>query len=182
MRHLGSVLGIMLALSVHAFGQAGSYSQSWNGTWNLDMVKSTFGPILFPGAPPNMTIVAQRVKIERSDGNIRFSGETTVSLSGKTVSSKDDTSLSLDGIATAVGPAKLAFRPIDATAFEIISSGILQDKEYQEVSRFVFSKDGSSLTETKTQTERAISPTGGDKGKAEPTKSSISILIFRRAS
>ena len=177
MRCCGGLLGILVALSVQAFGLEGPYSQTWNGTWSLDVEKSTFGPILFPGVPPKMTVVAQKMKIERADGNIRLSGETTVSLSGRTVTSKDDTSLSLNGNAAAVGPARLTFRPIDAAAFEILTTVILRDTEYREVSRFVFSKDGRSLTETKTQAERPRSSNDG-KGKAEPTKSSSSVLIF----
>jgi len=180
MRRCIACFAISLALSVHAVGQAGPCSGDWTGSWTLDVEKSTFGPILVPGVPPNLTVVAQTVKIDCADGKIRLSGETTVTLSGQAVTSKDDLSLALDGTATDIGPARLAFRLVGAFEFEIVSNLKLKDKEYEEVSRFAFSQDGKLLSETKTQTERAGASDGGEMGNGRPTKSSTSVLIFAR--
>jgi hypothetical protein len=48
------------------------------------------------------------------------------------------------------------------------------------VSRFVFSPDGKSLTETKTQTERAMVAEGADKSSGTVIKTSTSVLVFVR--
>ena len=64
------VFGIFLAISSQAFGQA-QFSERWAGTWRLDVEKSTFGSILFPGVPPDTVIVRQTLKIERVDQKIR---------------------------------------------------------------------------------------------------------------
>jgi len=182
MRRCRRTLAVLLGLSYQAFGQPGPFSERWIGTWSLDIGKSTFGSILIPGVPADMTIVRQTLRVERAGEKIRLSGETAVRLSGNTITSQDDTALSLDGREYNVGPAALAFRPVDSSAFEILSRLKVNDKEYQEVSRFVFSLDGKTLTETKTQTERSDAPGRGDKGKKdEAVRTSITILIFSRA-
>jgi len=178
MRHYAAA-GILLALSSQAFGQ--SYSENWTGTWKLDIDKSTFGLILFPGVPPGMTIVGQTLKIERADQNIRLSGESAVKLSKNVISNPEDTSLRLNGDETNLGPAVLAFRPVNPFEFEILSRLQVKDTKYQEVSRFVFSTDGKTLTETKTQTQRAVAPDGGGKAKVASIRSSTTVLIFVRA-
>jgi hypothetical protein len=178
MRRCRRALAIFLALSYLAFGQPAPFSEKWTGTWNLDIGKSTFGLILFPGVPADMTIVRQTLRIERAGEKIRLSGETDVRLSGNTITSQDDTSLSLDGTETSVGPAALAFRRADSSAFEILSKLKVNDREYQEVSRFVFSPDGKTLTETKTQTEK--SDRAGNKAKDEIVRSSTTVLVFAR--
>ena len=182
MRRCRSTLAILLALLYPAVGQPGPFSEKWTGTWSLDIGKSTFGSILLPGVPANMTIVRQTLKIERAGEKIRLSGETAVMLSGNTITSQDDTALSLDGRESNVGPAALAFRLVDSSAFEILSRLKVNDREYQEVSRFVFSPDGKTLTETKTQTERSNAAGPGDKEKREAARSSITVLIFSRES
>jgi hypothetical protein len=46
------------------------------------------------------------------------------------------------------------------------------------VSRYVFSSDGSKLTATKIQTERALVPTGTDKSKGAVIRTSKFILLY----
>lgn len=38
---------------------------AWTGTWVLNVPKSTFGPILLPGAPEGFKVVSQTLKITR---------------------------------------------------------------------------------------------------------------------
>jgi hypothetical protein len=127
-----------------------------------------------------MVIVGQTLKIERVDQKIRLSGETAVRLSGNIITTPEDTSLDLNGEETNLGPGVLTFRPVNSFEFEILSSLQVKDAQYQEISRFVFSADGKTLTETKTQTLRTLAPDNPDEINSAPTKSSSTVLFFAR--
>jgi hypothetical protein len=161
-------------------GQTVSVPAKWIGTWELNVSKSTFGKILVPGAPPDLAIVSQRVRIEKSGQAIRLFGDTVVSDSSGPHSGHDDTALSLDGSETVLGPFSLSFRPIDGSTFEVTSKVNIPGSNIGEVSRFSFSADGRTLTETKTQTEREVVPAGADKAAGAVIKTSEFVLVFSR--
>jgi hypothetical protein len=48
----------------------------WTRTWKLNVKKSIFAAILFPGAPADLKIVSQTLKIQHADSDLRRSGET----------------------------------------------------------------------------------------------------------
>ena len=113
---------------------------------------------------------------------IRLSGHTTVETAGKTLTAKDDTNLSLDGTEIRIGPAVLVVRPIGPYSFEIVSTLKQAEREYRQVSRFVFSQDGRSLTETKLQTERALAAGATSESGDQILRASTSTLLFFRKS
>jgi len=148
--------GICLFESVcfAVLSQTGPVPARWTGAWVLNIQKSTFGEILIPGVPVDLKIIRQTVGIEQTATDIRISGDTVVSDGSGSHSAHEDNRLKFDGTAAIIGPASLSFRRIDDFAFDILSALNIPDHNLSEVSRFVFSPDGRSLTETKTQTER----------------------------
>ena len=80
--------------------------------------------------------------------------------------------MKLDGTVTVIGPVSLSFRRIDDFTFDIISALDIPNHNVGEVSRFVFSPDGRTLTETKTQTERKVVAEGVDKSSGALIKTS----------
>lgn len=154
--------------------------EKWVGAWTLIPQKSTFGAILLlPDAPAGLTVVSQTMRIEQTTGEIRLSGDSVMSDSSR--SYHDDTSLSLDGRETVIGPGSLSFRRIDGSAFDIVSKVNTGGVNFGEVSHFAFSSDGRTLTETKTQTLREIVPEGADKTTGALIKTSTFVLVFSRA-
>jgi hypothetical protein len=142
-----------------ALGQTATVPSNWIGTWKLNAQKSTFGTILIPGAPAGFAVVSQTLKIQPIAHDIRISGDTVYSDSSGSHSGHDDNRLSLDGKQTVAGPVSLSFRRIDNSEFDIISSFPAGNGNMGEVCRFVFSPDGATLTETKTQTAGAAPKT-----------------------
>jgi hypothetical protein len=145
-----------------AFGQP-AISAAWIGTWELNVQKSTFGPILVPGAPEGFKVLGQTLKIEATAQKIEASGDTVFSDHAGTHTGHDDVSLPLDGTATKVGPVTFSFKRIDDFTFQIAT----KLDNLSEMSEFKFATDGKTLTETKTQT-------GADK------KTSRSVLVFSK--
>jgi hypothetical protein len=182
MKLLFGLLVVLLTDTTPTRGQISRPVEHWTGTWILDVGRTTFGTILFPGTPRDLEIIGQELQIEMAESKIRLSGHTTVQIAGKTLTSKDDTSLRLDGTETKVGPAVLVLRPIDAYTFEIVSTLKQSEREYRQVSRFVFSRDGRSLTETKLQTERALAAGATAESGDQILRSSTSTLLFSRKS
>lgn len=72
----------------------------------------------------------------------------------------------------------LFFRRIDNSAFEIISTFNVPNTNLGEVSRYVFSSDGSKLTATKIQAGKAPVPTGTDQRKGAVIRQSKFILVY----
>lgn len=133
---------------------------------------------MVPWAPANLKVVSQTLRIQHTDNEIRLLGDTVISDDIGSRTTHDDIRLSLDATPTQVGPISLSFRRIGAFEFEIISTINVPDTNLGEVSRFVFSSDGSKLTETKIQTERAPVPAGTDKSKGGVIRTSKFILVF----
>ena len=148
------------------------------GTWKLNVTKLTFGTVLLPGVPADFRILNQTLRIDQAANGIRISGDTLFYAGGGSQTDHDDNTLRLDGTPTTVGPVSLSFRRIDDSAFEIISAVNDPNANVGEVSRYVFSADGSELTATKIQTERAPVPSGADKSKGTMIRTSKSILVY----
>ena len=165
------VVPVALALFLGQAPQA-----NWVGTWVLDADRSTFGAILFPGAPADISIVSQTLTITQTETQMVLSGDTVVSGTGR--SYHDATTLRLDGAPTTVGPASLALRQVDRAAFEVVTQLTTTTHNVGEISRFAVSSDGMSLTETKTQTARAQVLEGADPTTAAVLKTSTSVLLF----
>src|SRR5262245_26749731 len=103
-------------------GQSTPSAEKLKGVWVLDVGRSTFGAIFFPGAPPDLKITGQELRIEVGAGTIRLSGKTAIQTGGSTIPQEEDTTLRLDGTEYKVGTAVLFLRPIDDLTFEIVSS------------------------------------------------------------
>jgi hypothetical protein len=162
-------------------GRSVAVPDKWVGTWVLNIEESTFGEVLSPGVPANFAILGQRLTLERSARALRLSGDTVFrDGSGGSHSAHDDNSLNLDGTKTIIGPVSLSFRPIDDSTFEITSKLNISGRNLSEVSRFSFSSDGRTLTETKTQTERAVVTEAADKAIGAVIRTSTSVLVFRK--
>jgi hypothetical protein len=176
-------VGVLVALLAGMPGtraQLGGSVEHWTGTWILDVGSSRFGTIVFPGTPRDLKITGQELQIEVAESKMKLSGKTTVEIAGKSLTSKEETTLRLDGTETTVGPAVLVLRPIDPYTFEIVSTLKQTEREYRQVSRFVFSRDGGSLTETKHQTERALTAGATSELRDQIPRSSTSTLVFSR--
>jgi hypothetical protein len=144
-----------------------------SGQWKLNVEKSTFGaPLLATQA--GLKITGQTVKIEQNPREVRLSGDTLYSDNRGDHSAHDNTTLSLDGKPTVLGPISLFFRGIDDSAFEIVSQLTVPGRNVEEVSHFSVSGDGKTLTETKTQTEKSL------PGNNSANKTSTSVLVFTR--
>ncbi len=176
-------IGALIALCGSALlSQTATVPAKWIGTWELNVSKSTFGKILVPGARSDLAIVSQRFSLEQTGQAIRLSGDTVMSDSSGSHSGRDDTSLRLDGSETVLGSGalSLSFRPIDASTFEVISKVDISNTNFGEVSRFSFSSDGRTLTETKTQTVREVVPEGADKTTGAVIRTSKFVLVFNK--
>jgi hypothetical protein len=159
-------------------GQSGTLPENWVGVWRLDVAKSTFGNSLFPGAPNGLTIISQTLHIEQIEKDIRLSGETV--MTGAPGPAHDDIRLSLDGRPTAAGGMAFFFKRDNDSGFDVISTVSLRTGDIEEVSRFAYSPEGKTLTETKTQTQKPASPVDATKTSGPLTRSSKFILVFSR--
>ena len=180
MKHLAGIYALTVVCSSIALGQTVAGPAKWVGTWALNLQKSTFGTILLPGAPVGFTVASQTLSIKQTAREIRITGETVFSDSTGSHSAHDDNSLSLDGKETVVGPISLSFKRIDDATFEIVSKASISNRNFGEVSRFSFSSDGRTLTETKTQTERDVVPEGVDKTTGGVIRTSTAVLVFNK--
>lgn len=90
--------------------------------------------------------------------------------------------MSLDGKPTAIGPISLTFKRVDDSTFEIVSQASIGGRKFTELSRLSVSKDGRTLTETKTQTERDVTSSRVDENTGAALKTSTSVLVFSKSS
>jgi hypothetical protein len=144
-------------ISVAVLGQKADIPK-WAGTWELDVQESSFGKILFPGAPVDFTLLSQRAELEQATDKLKMSADIVYSDASGSHKVHEETSFSLDGQETVVRPGSLSFRRIDDSTFDIISRLNTKDTNVGEVSHFAGSSDGQTLTETKTQTEEKPCP------------------------
>ena len=172
MRRFARICPFVVAISFALYAQS-TVPAKWIGTWKLNISKSAFGMILVPGIPADFKILNQTLKIEQATNGIGISGDTVFYAGGESQTDHDDNTLRLDG-----GSVSLSFRRIDDSAFEIVSAVNDPNANVGEVSRYAFSADGSELTATKIQTERAPVPSGADKSKSAVIRTSKSILVY----
>jgi len=168
-----------VSISVAVLGQKADIPK-WVGTWELDVQKSTFGKILFPGAPVDFALLSQRTKLEHATDRLKMSADIVYSDATGTHKVHEETSLSLDGQETVIGPASLSFRRIDDSTFDIISRLNTKNTNVGEVSHFAVSSGGQTLTETKIQTEREGVPEDAEKDSGAVIRTSTSVLVFRK--
>jgi hypothetical protein len=127
----------------------------------LDASQSTSGQLL----PPGVALTSQTLALEQTATEIRITGTSVLSNDPTPV--PNESSLSLDGKPTVVGPISLSFKRINDRTFEIFS----ESSNTVEASLFVVSPDGQALTETKTRIER-------EAGVVKNT--STAVLLFAR--
>jgi hypothetical protein len=182
LKHLLAVSIILTLSAAWVMSGQGPARAKWVGNWILNTHKSTFGTILFPGAPVGLKIVSQTTSIEQSGGEMKFSADIVLSYSGRSHPVHEENSLSLDGRETVIGPVSFSFKRIDDSTFDIISKLNSKNNNIGEVSHFAVSSDGRTLTETKTQTEREVMPEGADQTMGAVIRTSRSVLVFNKAS
>lgn len=179
MSRFAGVCALAVIISVAVLGQKADIPK-WVGTWELDVQESSFGKILFPGAPVDFTLLSQRAKLEQATDKLKMSADIVYSDASGTHKVHEETSFSLDGQETVVGPGSLSFRRMDDSTFDIISRLNTKNTNVGEVSHFAVSSDGQTLTETKTQTEREAVPEDAEKNSGAVIRTSISVLVFRK--
>ena len=170
---LGVVLLLILLGPLHAIGQVVEVPRAWLGVWKLNPQQSTFderAPVVVQG---------QTLTIEATGDALTLTGNTTLR-DGRRV--PEVAKMNLNGEPT-VGPGGVVtvFKAIDGSTFDIIvtltSPAI---GEARGVNRFVFSPDGRSLVETKTQTLREAVPAGQAGPKGAEAGPVTSVLVFER--
>jgi hypothetical protein len=168
-----------VSICVAVLGQKAD-SPKWVGTWELDVQKSSFGKILFPGAPVDFALLSQRTKLEHATDRLKMSADIVYSDANGTHKVHEETGLSLDGQETVTGPASLSFKRIDDLTFDVISRLNAKKTNVGEVSHFAVLSDGQTLTETKTQTERDAVSEATDKNSGAVMRTSVFVLVFRK--
>jgi hypothetical protein len=168
-----------MIVSVTVLGQKTDIPK-WAGTWELDVPRSSFGKILFAGAPADFALLSQRTQLEQETDRLKVSAEIVYSDAGGTRKRHEEASFSLDGKETVIGPASLSFRRIDDSTFDILSQLNTTTTNIGEVSHFAVSSDGQTLTETKTQTEREPAPKAPWKDSGAVISTSKFVLVFRK--
>jgi len=175
-----SRIGVLTLVSSFALLSQTAVVPKWVGTWKLNVQESIFGTILFPGAPVDFTLLSQRAKLEQATDRLKISADIVYSDASGTHKVHEETSFSLDGQETVIGPASLSFRRIDDSTFDIISRLNTKNTNVGEVSHFAISADGTTLTETKTQTQRETAHEGADKMTGAIIRTSKFVLVFSR--
>ena len=175
--YIFGVLMIVMGGSV-LFGQTTSAKHKWIGTWTLNKHKTTFdSQFQRPGI--DLNAFNQTLKLDETGGKIKVIAETTYS--ADTPPRVEEQSLSLDGAETSIGGLNFSFRRIDDTSFDIVGKINTKDANGISVNHFVVSRDGKTLTETKTQTAREAVPQGTDQTKGAIVRSSTSVFVFDKA-
>jgi hypothetical protein len=160
-------------LLVLLWPQAADVPQAWLGVWKLNPQQSTFderAPVVVQG---------QTLTIEATGETLTITGNTTLR-DGRRV--PEAAKVNLNG-EPSIGPGGVVtvFKAIDRSTFDIIVT--LTSPAIGEVTgmnRFVFSPDGRSLVETKTQTRREAVPAGQAVPKGADAGPVTSVLVFER--
>ena len=179
-RGLLAVATAAVALFVAQVATAGGGQRDlppWMGTWALNPAKSTIKVIAGPGAG-GARVVSQSLHIEQVDADLELIGNTV--MADERVAYHEDLHLNLDGSEAPHPPAVFTVKVIDAATFEITSRVNTPGINLTEVSRFVVSTDGNTLTETKTQIERQVVPKTADQTTGAVLNTATSVLVFER--
>ena len=78
MSRFAGVCALTVVISVGVLAQKADIPK-WVGTWELDVQESSFGKILFPGAPVDFTFLSQRAKLEQATDRLRISADIVYS-------------------------------------------------------------------------------------------------------
>jgi hypothetical protein len=145
---------------------------AWIGTWVFDAESST-GVGIQTLVPGDAKFRRMTMKIAQDEGVIRIESETTYEDdSGGAHSSPEDMRFALDGKPASMGPISLSFRRVDDTTFETVSrSG---NRNLEQVGRFAFSADGTTLTVTKIMV--SIDAAGQSTSRTAPFE-----MVFRKS-
>ena len=80
----------------------------WVGTWELDVHESSFGKILFPGAPVDFMLLSQRAKLEQATDKLKMSADIVYPDANGPHKVHEGSSLSVDGKETVIVPGPLS--------------------------------------------------------------------------
>ena len=156
-----------------AVAQGADVQPAWLGVWKLNPQRSTFDEraLVVPQG--------QVLKIEATDEHVIVTGDTTLR-DGRRVA--EMAQVKRNGEPT-MGPGGTVavFKALDRASFEIVVS--VQSSAIGEatgVNRFVFSPDGRSLVETKTQTRRGVGTAGRGTLLETEIRPVSSVLVFER--
>jgi hypothetical protein len=138
-------------------------------------------PTLGPVAPESLTIKGQTFEITAANNGVKVIGDTVTAELGA-LHEVFDLNLNTGEIAAPPVPGlSIKFKRIDDMAFDIVLSVNSTDfGNHVGVNHFVFSADGKTLTETKTHTQRELTPPGEDQSEGAVIKTATSILVFHR--
>jgi hypothetical protein len=90
------VCALAVIISVTVLGQRADIP-NWAGTWELGVQESSFGKILFPGAPVDFALLTQRTKLEQATDKLKMSADIVYSDANGPHKVHEESSLSLDG-------------------------------------------------------------------------------------
>jgi len=166
-------VGILLSMLTcsPAAGQVAGVPRAWLGVWKMNLQRSTFDE----RAP--VVVQEQALTIEATSEALILTAETTLR-DGRRVS--EAANLAPNGEAT-IGPGGVAtvFKATDSSSFDVIVSLTSPAAgELMGLNRFVFSADGRSLVETKTQTRRES--LAGGQGLPPAADTVRFVLVFER--
>ena len=171
MKCIGIIFWLSLLVCV-ASAQNDILPNTWLGVWKLNAAKSSFDERTL------VKITDQTLTISATQKELTIMGDTTLP-DGRRV--PETSKVQLDGRETVVATNIVAsFKRIDDRSFELTVTGRIPAGIGIGVNRFVFSPDGKTLTETKTQTLKAAVPEGSDPEKAAVIRTSKSVLVFEK--
>ena len=171
MKYIGNIFWLSLFVCL-ASAQNDTVPNTWLGVWKLNAAKSSFDERTL------VKITDQTLTISATQKELTIMGDTTLP-DGRRVA--ETSKVQLDGTETVVAANVIAsFKRIDDRSFELTITARIPAGIGIGVNRFVFSSDGKTLTETKTQTLRAAVPKGNDPEKAAVIRTSKSVLVFEK--
>lgn len=171
MKYTGIILWLSLVIRL-AGAQNDLVPNTWLGVWKFNSAKSSVDEHSL------VMIRDQTLTIGATKTELTVTGDTTL-LDGRRLA--ETSSVQLNGKDTVVTTDIVAsFKRTDDGGFEITVTARTPAGKGIGVNHFVFSPDGKTLTETKTQTLKATVPEGNDPEKAPVIRTSRSILVFEK--
>jgi hypothetical protein len=164
---------LILLGPLHVIGEVADAPRAWLGIWKLNPQQSTFDE------HASVVVQGQTLKIDATPDALTLTGDTILR-DGRRV--PEVAKVSLNGEPT-IGPDGVVtvFKAIDRSSFDIVVTVTNPAiGEATGLNRFVFSPDGQSLVETKTQTRRTAIPSGQGALQGAETGTTTSVLVFAR--
>ncbi|MBP6823686.1 MAG: hypothetical protein KA368_19205 [Acidobacteria bacterium] len=167
----GNIFWLSLVICL-AGAQTDIVPNTWLGVWKLNAAKSSFDERAL------VTITDQTLMLSATQKELTVTGDTTLP-DGRRLA--ETSRVQLNGKETVVATDIVAsFKRIDDRGFEITVTAHTPVGKGIGVNHFVFSPDGKTLTETKTQTLKAAVSEGSDPEKAAVIRTSKSVLVFEK--